>query len=256
MPNSDVIQHTGQSSLTAQVNNERWPVFYHFIRRMMTKKLQKNMEQLYIYNLDEVRTLADSKTIILAPNHVAYWDSCLYFLLSNEIGARPFVYVAQSTLQRLPFLRWCGAVPVNTNSKEDALSQLRSATTLNTEPTQFWIFPQGEHRPTTAPIRCKRGVQILATSVDACIIPVSIQYLYRDGEHPIAYVRFQPALPSNTPLSALNQSLQQGLEQITEDHINEASERYTPYYKTSRQNEDDMPTRILSWIAHKILGDV
>ena len=255
MPNSEPVQNVVIQPKSTTVKDERWLTFYHCIRRMMTKKLQRNMEQLYISNIEDIRSLASTQTIILAPNHVAYWDSCIYFILSHELSARSFVYVAQSTLRRLSFLRWCGAIPINTASTEQAVAQLRSAVTLNTDPTQFWIFPQGEHRPTTSPVRCKKGVQILASSVEACIVPVSIQYIYRDGEQPIAYVRFQPPLPSDATLSDVDQSLQEGLQWITDAHVHKSVEAYTPYFKDNRLN-DDIPTKILSWIAKKILGDV
>ena len=234
--------------------DERWPIFLSVIRNMMTRKLQRNVEQVLAYNIEQTKELARDHGVIIAPNHVAYWDSCLYFLLSGFLSTRSFVFVAQKTLQRLPFLRWCGALPLNTTSKEHSLLQLLHTTHLNNQPTQFWIFPQGEHRPTDrVPLKCKRGILLLAKHLKLPIVPTAIQYLYKDDESPIAYVSFQPPLPYDSTIEEIELSIQQGLDDSTKHHVGLGSKEFTPLFPSASPKTDDLATRILAWISGRFL---
>ncbi len=237
--------------------DERVPLFYRFIRWLMVRKLGQNLEQVYIQNLEQVQHLLIEQSVIIAPNHVCYWDSCMYFLLSGLLGPRAFVLVAQQTLRRLPFLRWCGSIPLNTDSKEQAIAQLKGLSNLNTESTQFWIFPQGEHRPTQCmPLKCKKGVLLLAQDLKIPIVPMSIQYLYRNSEQPVAYISFQSSLSHTVGLSELEQSLKQGLDASIQHHLGEETLSFVPYFPGIQASRDDLPTRILAWFSGMILGDV
>ena len=237
--------------------DERSPLFYRFIQWLMVRKLGQHLEQVYIHNLEEVQQLVSKESIIIAPNHVCYWDSCMYFLLSGLLSPRAFVFVAQATLRRLPFLRWCGSIPLNTDSKEQAVLQLKGVSNLNTEPTQFWIFPQGEHRPTQeVSLKCKRGVLMLAKDLKVPIVPMSIQYLYRDSEQPVAYISFQSPLPYTADISQLEQSLHQGLNASTKHHMGVETQTFVPHFPEAQPRTDDLPTRILAWFSGLVLGDV
>ena len=97
-----------------QPKDERIGWFLSLIRRMMTGKLETNLEQVFVHNIESSLQITASKGAIIAANHVSYWDSCLFFLLSHMLGNRSFVFVAKSTLERLPFLRWCGSIPLDT----------------------------------------------------------------------------------------------------------------------------------------------
>lgn len=236
--------------------DERLPLFYRFIRWLMVRKLGQNLEQVYIHNLEPIQHLVANESVIIAPNHVCYWDSCMYFLLSGLLGPRAFVFVAQATLRRLPFLRWCGSIPLNTGSKEEAVAQLKGVSNLNTEPTQFWIFPQGEHRPTQETnLNCKRGVLMLAKDLKAPIVPMSIQYLYRDSEQPIAYISFQSPLAYSVDISEVELSLHQGLNTSLRHHMGVEAEAFRPHFPEAQRSPDDLPTRILAWFSGLVLGD-
>ena len=237
-----------------QPKDERIGWFYTLIRRIMVGKLAKGMEQVYIHNLKTSRELTTKKGAIIAPNHTSYWDSCLFFLLSHMLGNRSFVFVAKLTLERLPFLRWCGSIPLDTNSKGIALQQLIATKHLTSEPTQFWIFPQGEHRPINQPLEFQKGVTVLAQSLVLPIVPVAIQYLYKDDEKPIAYVSFGNPLPFDASLDDIEQSVQHGLDDIQAFHMGRKAYDFIPLFQCSSKKQDDLATRILAWFSGKILG--
>ena len=239
-----------------QQHDERVPWFYNWIRKMMSK-LNHNMEQVYIHNMDAISEIAQNSGVIIAPNHVCYWDSCLYFVLSHQLSRRAFVFVARDTLQRLPFLRWCGAIPLNIRSKSTAMQQLLSAKSLHVEPSQFWIFPQGEHRPPhIVPLNCKRGVSVLAQHLKLPIVPVSINYLYRDSEQPIAYISFRSPLPHSSSVEEIENEISLGLQAITSRHLGDDSLNFQPFYPTNRTAADGLPTKILAWFAGKLLRKI
>ena len=238
-------------------NDERVQWFYHWIRKMMSKKLTQHMEQVYIHNIDAISDLAKRSGVIIAPNHVSYWDSCLYFVLSHQLSTRAFVFVARDTLLRLPFLRWCGAIPINIHSKRRAIQQLISAKSLYTGPSQFWIFPQGEHRPPhLTPLHFKRGVSVLAQHLELPIVPVSINYLYKDSEHPIAYISFRSPLPHSSTIEEIESEIVLGLQDIHACHMGDDSRDFSPLYTPTRKSKDGLPTKILAWFAGKLLRKI
>ena len=224
---------------------------------MMSQKLNQNMDQVYIHNIEVIQELSTNKGVIIAPNHVSYWDSCLYFVLSRKLSTRSFVFVAKETLERLPFLRWCGAVPINIKSKRQAIQQLLHAKTLNTVPTQFWIFPQGEHRPPhDLPLQFKKGVTVLAKQLQLPIVPVSIDYLYKDGEQPVAYVSFRTPLPHSCTVDEIEQEISLGLKDINGCHVGGVSPEFIPTYTRTQKSTDGIATKILAWFAGTILGKI
>ena len=240
-----------------RLKDERTVFFLDFIRLMMSWKLDSHVEQLYVQNMREIQELANETGVIIAPNHVSYWDSCLFFTLSEHISRRAFVFVAQSTLERLPFLRWCGAIPLNTQSRTQALAQLKQAHRLSTEPTQFWIFPQGEHRPPhLQPLRFKQGVTTLAHHLELPVVPVAIQYLYRDSEKPVAYVSFRPPLPHHCSVLDIEGEVKRGLTEIDQFHLGKNDDSFVPLYKRSTTKKENLPTRLLAWFASWRLGKI
>jgi len=233
-----------------RLSDERSPIFLDVIRWMMAWKLDGHVEQLYIDNLHGAQEIANDTGAIIAPNHVSYWDSCLFFTLSELLSKRAFVFVKQDTLERLSFLRWCGAIPLNTNSSTQAHIQLKQGSRLCTDPTQLWIFPQGEHRPAhLSALRFKRGVTKLAEHTGLPIIPVAIQYLYKDGEKPIAYVSFRDPLPHHASVMDIEAEVKRGLQDIDAFHLGKDNDRFIAHYKRKVRERENLPTRILAWFA-------
>ena len=158
---------------------------------------------------------------------------------------------------KLPFLRWCGSLPINTRSKKDAIQQLIAAKSLHTEPSQFWIFPQGEHRPAhLSPLQFKKGVSILGQHLELPIVPVSINYLYKDSEQPIAYISFRSPLNPSCTIEEIEQEVALGLQDISSHHLGVESLEFKPFFPPSSQSNDDLPTKILAWFARKLLRKI
>ena len=237
------------------VVDERRPIVLDIFRLIMSLKLKKNIHQMYVYGLANAQHLVNDTGAIIAPNHQSYWDAALFFYLSENLGKRAFVFMAEENLKNLAFLRWCGAIPLKIQHPSIAMTQLRNAFKLAIEPTQFWIFPQGRHRPQhLRPLNFKKGVTVLASSTDYPIVPTAIQYLYQDEEKPSAYIHFgSPLSPHASPID-IEQAVSLGLEAIDSFHQNPDSVEFIPLLKRSSPRQSWF-TRVLSRYAHWSFGD-
>lgn len=210
---------------TVRLSDERSPIFLDVVRWIMAWKLDGQVEQLYLDNLRGAQEIANDTGAIIASNHVSCWDRCLFFTLSELLSKRAFVFVKQETVEQSPYFRWCGALPLQTSSTTQAHIQLKQAARLCTEPTQLWIFPQGEPRPAhLSALRFKPGVTKLAQHTGLPIIPVAIQYLYNDSKRPILYVSFRDPLPYQASVQDIEAEVKRGLQDIDAFHLGKAND--------------------------------
>jgi 1-acyl-sn-glycerol-3-phosphate acyltransferase len=235
--------------------DERRPIVLDIFRLIMGLKLKKNIHQMYVYGLANTQHLVNDTGAIIAPNHQSYWDSALFFYLSELLGKRAFVFMAEENLDNLAFFRWCGAIPLKIQSPSIAMAQLRTAFKIATEPTQFWIFPQGLHRPPhLRPLKFKKGVTTLASSTDYPIVPTAIQYLYQDDEQPNVYIHFgSPLSPHASPID-IEEAVSLGLEDIDSFYQNADSVEFTPLFKRPAPRRSWF-TRALSRFAQWSFGE-
>ena len=115
--------------------DERRPILLDIFRFIMSLQLRKNIEQVYVHGLSNTQHLVNDIGAIIAPNHQSYWDAALFFYLSEMLGKRAFAFMSEDNLNNVAFLRWCGAIPLATHAPTLAMSQLRNAFKLATEPT-------------------------------------------------------------------------------------------------------------------------
>ena len=110
-----------------------------------------------------------------------------------------------------------------------------------------WIFPQGRQRPAwLRPLDLKRGVQRIGQRAGAPIVPVSIQYGFREHAVPSAVFDFGPPLPSTAPVDVLEAALCAGLDRI-DDFFTGDGARFSPLLapRTGR-SEDGIGSRLLT----------
>ena len=239
-----------------RLKDERTVFFLDFFRLLMSWKLRGHIEQLYVQNMTLTQEVDIETGAVLAPNHISRWDASLFLTLSEHIGKRAFVFVPHTILAQFPFLRWCGAIPLYTEYPSQAIAQLKQTHKLSEEPTQFWIFPQGQYRPPHLPsLRFKEGATILANHVEYPVIPVAIQYLYRDSKKPTAYISFRPPLPYHCSVNDIEGSVKRGLKEIDQFHLGKPDDRFVPLYKRN-PNKEHLSTRILTWFSSWKLGKV
>ena len=199
----------------------RKPWFLAIVRRYVRQRLSKSFEGVWASGMQNVEA-ALGEPVIIAANHVAWWDAFLIVLLDEALGTESYCLMDEANLQRYPFFGWIGAVPLDRASPRHALRDLRSAATLLDRPRRLlWIFPQGRQRAAhLRPLQLEHGVRKLAEWSHAPVVPLSINYPFRESPWPAAFVRFAPILDSTgksgLSMAALEAGIIEGLSEIDE----------------------------------------
>ncbi|MEZ4451800.1 MAG: lysophospholipid acyltransferase family protein [Nannocystaceae bacterium] len=192
--------------------------FLALARRYVRGRLRRGFDGVYVAGEAQVRA-ALRGPVILAANHVAWWDALTVLLLDQRLGGDGRCLMDADNLRRLPFFAWVGALPLDRSSPRRALADLdRGLRALDRPGRALWIFPQGAQRPAhLRPLGLQRGVVRLARRSGAPVVPVSLNYLYREAPEPTVVVAYgAPIDPGRGAalLGDLEVALERGLDQI------------------------------------------
>jgi len=226
------------------------PWFRALAGRYTNRKLRKSLDGVYVGGLEAARAHRARSPVLLAANHVAWWDALLLLPIDDALGGNGRALMDAANLARLPFFGWLGAVPLDRSSSERAQAGLKAAARHLSAPGEaLWIFPQGKQRPAwLRPLALKRGVVRLSQLSNTPILPVSIQYGFREHAAPTAVVDFGPPIPADTPdaLSVLETALCDGLSRIDMFFL-EQSTHYTPLIAPrAGRSENGLGSRLLT----------
>lgn len=177
-------------------------------RRYARWRARRSLAGVRADGLEEVVALARRSPLILAPNHVSFWDAFLMVLVDETLGTDGYVLMDRGNLERLRFFGLLGALPLDRSSPEAAARDLEAVAALLCRPGRaVWIYPQGHHRPHhLRPLGFKRGVCRLAALSGAPVVPVAFAYHFRDEPQPEARVRL------GAPIAASEPALRERLE--------------------------------------------
>ena len=118
----------------------------------------------------------DVKGVILAPNHVSYFDPPLL----GAVVRRHITFLAKEYLFRVIviglFLRWYGVLPIRT--EKDDFRSMRQLIRLLKEGRCIVVFPEGTRSPDGEPQKAEGGVGFLAMKSGAQVVPIWIQGTY------------------------------------------------------------------------------
>jgi 1-acyl-sn-glycerol-3-phosphate acyltransferase len=202
---------------------ERPPSHRGLFRRLagayVRNKLHRELDGVWVRGLDAARALTDVGPVILAANHVSWWDSLLVVALDDALGTRGRALMDAQNLDRLPFFGWLGALPLDRASPQTVRADLHAAArTLKGGGDALWIFPQGRQRPAhMRPLDLKGGVHALAERSGAVVVPVALDYPWGRAPQPAAMVDFGDPLVAterDSFLRRLDQRLVAGLGRI------------------------------------------
>ena len=196
----------------------RKPWFLSLARRYVRRRISGRMDGLHIGGLDAARALSARGPLLFAPNHVAWWDPLVLVALDEALGTEGYALMDATNLDKLPFLSWLGALPLDRRSPAASRAGLRLAAALADGPRRaLWMFPQGRQRPAhLRPLDLKPGVGLLARLAGVPVVPVSLAYPFREAPVPAAAVVFgEPLDPRRADLlPALEAAIVTGLERI------------------------------------------
>ena len=235
---------------SVRLKDERSPIFLDVVRWVVSWKLRRHFAQIYVQNMEMAQAISVETGAIFALNHVSNWDYRLFFELSELLSKHAFIFVPEQQTQQQAFLRWCGAIPLNTETPTKTHAQIRQTHKLCTEPTQFWIFPQEHPYPTgKSHLQFRPEVTKLSSHLELPVISVAVQYIYRKSDKPIACISFQDPLPHHCSVFDIEGSIKRGLSSIDGFHIGKDKEGFTPLYKRGFIDKKPLLSRILSLFA-------
>lgn len=180
------------------------------------RRMARAFDGLFVEGLEEAKERASRGPLILAMNHVAWWDSFVVVQIDRAMGSESYCLMDADNLEKLPFFGWIGAVPLRRSEPRAALADIKASARLLDRPGRvLWIFPQGTQRPAhLRPLGLQRGVSILAGLSGAPVLPVALTYAFREAPEPTIAVSIgAPCVVRRTgALVELEESLVAGLD--------------------------------------------
>ena len=187
------------SSLSGVPSRQPWVAraFARYARRRFSREL----DGLFVAGLDAARAQVQAGPVLFAATHVTWWDPMVLLVLDEALGADGRALMDADNLKALPFFGALGALPVHRGGSSAATRRdLAAAAAELDRPTRaLRIFPQGRQRPATVrPLGLQHGVRLLARQAQVPVIPVALQYGWREGERPAALAHFGAPLDGST----------------------------------------------------------
>lgn len=196
----------------------RSPRLLALARRYARRRIARGLDGLYVAGLEAAREEARRAPVVLAANHVGWWDSFLVVALDQALGTEGYALMDAASIRRLPFFARLGALPIDRGESATWRAGMREgAARLDRPGRALWIFPQGEHRPAhLRPLGFAGGIGVLARlAPHARIVPVAIQYAWRERPVPAAYADLGPALDARgLAPGAVEAAVEAGLARI------------------------------------------
>jgi 1-acyl-sn-glycerol-3-phosphate acyltransferase len=198
------------SSTTSSVRSPRRPWFLALARRYVRRTVRQKFDGVFITGLNEARAAIAARPMILAANHVCWWDAFVLVTLDEALGGGGHVVMDEENLKRLPFFAALGAVPVTRDGGARVRRHLERAAGLVKAPgTSLWFFPQGRQRAAhLRPLDFKPGLRLLARRSGADVMPVSLSYVWREAPVPTILVTF------HAPIAARSDDLLESVERV------------------------------------------
>lgn len=165
-------------------------LFLRLARPYVARRLRRQFFDVRLSGLEGLQQLVDRGPMILACNHVAWWDPLLLVHLDRILGSDGYCLMDQENLEKLPFFRWVGAIPIDRRSKHAAYRDVIAAGQLLNAPRRILaIFPQGEQRPFHLPLQFKSGIAALAAQTGAPVVPLAVRYDFLDAPRQVVHLK-------------------------------------------------------------------
>lgn len=200
---------------------EKSELWSRLMRVYIRARMRRAFHDVIALGLPEARTRIASAPMILALNHVAWWDALLLTVLEGELGAEGFALMDASSLRELSFFRRLGALSLDRDHPKKALSDLARAAGLLDRAGRFVaIFPRGEQRPSHFPLEFRSGVYHLQKRSQTTILPIALRYEFLENSRPSLLIAlgeplsFEQGTRADHVVSAVEQAVTQQLGRL------------------------------------------
>ena len=195
---------TGQSALATGgapgAASRKVPWIGWLFRRYARLRVRRAFSAVHVSGLDSLRKASESGPLIVALNHITFWDVFVLMLLEEALGVDAFALMDRSNLERLPFFGWLGALPLDRSHPRAAHRELLAAGHGLDRPSRvLFIFPQGEQRPSSSALRFQSGVGLLSLRFGLPVVPAALRYEFGEDPKPCIFVSLgTPLLPGSS----------------------------------------------------------
>lgn len=242
---------TAVAQITSPAQVRANPALWAF-RHLARRRIATQLDGLYLAGLRRAQSALERGPVLFAATHVSRWDPLVLLVLDEALGAEGRALMDAANLDRLPFFRWLGAMPIDRSGRARARSGLRDAAAWLDRPGRsLWVFPQGRQRPAhLRPLGLERGTELITRASGATIIPVALNYGFREHDCPAAVACFGgPLDPAPTLLAALEPALADGLARIDLFLDGQPGDFEALVPPNHGPTDTDLPTRLLAAIA-------
>lgn len=152
-------------------------------------RLKKAFSDLRLLGSSRLEDAISQGPLIIASNHVAYWDAFLLVILEQHFRARAHCLMDAENLKQFAFFRHLGALPLDRVKPKQGLRDMHhSLSKLKTCGDLLFIFPGGRQQPAHLPLDFQQGVAYLAQQSNLPVMPLGLRYDYREGPRPVVHV--------------------------------------------------------------------
>lgn len=166
-------------------------LFARFFAHHARSRIQGAFQEVRVHGAEAAREAARQAPLLVTCNHTAWWDPLVALYLSRYVlEVEPFAMMDAANLRRLPFFGRVGAFGVDLGDAADGARGIRYAARLLRAPrTAVWLFPQGDERPITEPLRFRPGSAEIARLARGCrVLPVALRYEHGKAERPSLWI--------------------------------------------------------------------
>ena len=231
--------------------------FVRWFTTQVERRIRKTFSAVHIKNLERLQHAVDAGPTLVVSNHLCWWDPMFIIVIGHRlVRADAYAMMDAKNLQRLPFLGRIGGFGVELDNPRDSKRILKYTAGLLDAPGRLvWIFPQGEERPSTAPIDdFKRGAALVAAMARVPnIVPVGIRYEFRSLPAPEAYMAVGEPLPFDLNVKNGRAAQQEGVIKALREidtfiRAPSSSDTFEQYYARTKQ-PGALAERLLSYLA-------
>jgi 1-acyl-sn-glycerol-3-phosphate acyltransferase len=151
--------------------------------------LKKNFSNFFITS--RFPDTDHSRGIIIAPNHISWWDGFFVDYISRKYLNRKFhILMLEEELRKYPFFRKTGAFSINPDRSGEIRNTFNYAREILKDSNNLLVFyTQGKIEPFDKEPELKAGLLHLIKSVDCDIMPAAFRIEYLNKKKPAVFFR-------------------------------------------------------------------